>query len=112
MALARSLDWLFQLGTQPRRRRASAALGPLRVWPSGRAAMAMIAGVALLFAGLAVFRVWSAIHAIAPRAQPADLITLVHAQADEPGSLGWKIKHDQRINILLLGYGGPGHDGA
>src|SRR5207249_11307508 len=43
MALARSLDWLFQLGTQPRRRRASAALGPLRVWPSGRAAMAMIA---------------------------------------------------------------------
>jgi len=112
MALARSLDWLFQLGTQPRRRRASAALGPLRVWPSGRAAMAMIAGVALLFAGLAVFRVWSAIHAIAPRAQPADLITLVHAQSDEPGSLGWKIKHDQRINILLLGYGGPGHDGA
>ena len=109
---ARSLDWLFQLGTQPRRRRASAALGPLRVWPSGRAAMAMIAGVALLFAGLAVFRVWSAIHAIAPRAQPADLITLVHAQSDEPGSLGWKIKHDQRINILLLGYGGPGHDGA
>src|SRR5947207_1075004 len=112
MALARSPDWLFQLGTQPRRRRASAALGPLRVWPSGRAAMAMIAGVALLFAGLAVFRVWSAIHAIAPRAQPADLITLVHAQSDEPGSLGWKIKHDQRINILLLGYGGPGHDGA
>src|SRR5205823_15045286 len=88
---ARSLDWLFQLGTQPRRRRASAALGPLRVWPSGRAAMAVIAGVALLFAGLAVFRVWSAIHAISPRAQPADLITLVHAQADEPGSLGGKI---------------------
>ena len=108
----RSLDWLFQLGTQPRRRRASAALGPLRVWPSGRAAVAVIAGAALLFAGLAVFRVWSAIHAIAPRAQPADLITLVHAQSDEPGSLGWKIKHDQRTNILLLGYGGPGHDGA
>ncbi|TMD25024.1 MAG: LytR family transcriptional regulator [Chloroflexi bacterium] len=73
--------------------------------------MAVIAGVALLVAGLAMFRVWSAIHAIAPRAQPADLITLVHAQADEPGSLGWKIKHDERINILLLGYGGPGHDG-
>src|SRR5437660_5034584 len=108
---ARSLDWLFQLGTQPRRRRASAALGPLRVWPSGRAAMAMIAGVALLFAGLAVFRVWSAIHAIAPRAQPADLITLVHAQSDEPGSLGWKIKHDQRIHGRRVGYGGPGRDG-
>ena len=107
-----SLDWLLQLGTQPRRRRASAALGPLRVWPSARAAVAVIAGVALLVAGLAVFRVWSAIHVIAPRAQPGDLIALVHAQADEPGSLGWKIKHDERINILLLGYGGPGHDGA
>src|ERR687885_2361330 len=38
-------------------------------------------------------------------------LTLVQA-ADQPGSLRWKIKHDQRINILLLGYGGPGHDGA
>jgi LCP family protein required for cell wall assembly len=36
---------------------------------------------------------------------------MVHAQTDDPGSLGWKIKHDQRINILLLGYGGPGHEG-
>lgn len=71
----------------------------------------MIAGVALLVAGLAVFRVWSAIHTISPRAQPADLIALVHAQSDQPGSLGWKIKHDERINVLLLGYGGPGHDG-
>ena len=106
-----SLDWLLQLGTQPRRRRASAALGPLRVWPSGRAAVAVIAGLALLVAGLLSFRVWSAIHAIAPRAQPADLVALVHAQSDEPGSLGWKIKRNERINIVLLGYGGPGHDG-
>ena len=106
-----SLDWLLQLGTQPRRRRASAALGPLRVWPSGRAAVAVIAGLALLVAGLLSFRVWSAIHAIAPRAQPADLVALVHARSDEPGSLGWKIKRNERINIVLLGYGGPGHDG-
>jgi LCP family protein required for cell wall assembly len=81
------------------------------VWQYARAALAVIAGVALLVAGFAVFRVWSAIHTISPRAQPQDLITLVHAQSDEPGSLGWKIKHDQRINVLLLGYGGPGHDG-
>ena len=81
------------------------------MWQYARAALAVIAGVALLVAGFAVFRVWSAIHTISPHAQPQDLITLVHAQSDEPGSLGWKIKHDQRINILLLGYGGPGHDG-
>jgi polyisoprenyl-teichoic acid--peptidoglycan teichoic acid transferase len=96
---------------QPRRRRASAALGPGGVWPYARAALAVIAGMALLVAGFAVFRVWSAIHTISPHAQPQDLITLVRAQNDEPGSLGWKIKRDQRINILLLGYGGPGHDG-
>ena len=96
---------------QPRRRRASAALGPARVWHYARAALALITGVAFLVGGLAVFRVWSAVHTISPRAQPADLITLVHAQNDEPGSLAWKIKHEERINILLLGYGGPGHDG-
>ena len=81
------------------------------MWQYARAALAVIAGVALLVAGLAVFRVWSAVHMISPRAQPADLIALVHAQSDPPGSLGWKIKHDQQINVLLLGYGGPGHDG-
>ena len=73
--------------------------------------MAAIAGLALLFSGFAVFRVWSTIHAVSPRAQPQDLIALVQAKSDQPGSLGWKIKHDERINILLLGYGGPGHDG-
>ncbi|HEV2012497.1 MAG TPA: LCP family protein [Candidatus Dormibacteraeota bacterium] len=99
------------MGSELRRRRASAALGPARRHHNARAALAVIAGVALLVAGLAVFRVWSAIHTISPRAQPADLIALVHAQSDQPGSLGWKIKHDERINVLLLGYGGPGHDG-
>jgi LCP family protein required for cell wall assembly len=65
----------------------------------------------LLLTGLVGFRVWSAVHTISPRAQPGDLLNLVQAHADEPGSLGYKIKHGQRINILLLGYGGPGHDG-
>ena len=65
----------------------------------------------LLLTGLVGFRIWSTIHAISPRAQPGDLLSLVQAHADDPGSLGYKIKHGQRINILLLGYGGPGHDG-
>ncbi|HKV30171.1 MAG TPA: LCP family protein [Candidatus Dormibacteraeota bacterium] len=82
------------------------------MWQYARTALAVIVGLALLLSGLAVFRIWSAIHAISPRAQPQDLIALVQAKSDEPGSIGWKIKHDERINILLLGYGGPGHDGA
>ena len=61
--------------------------------------------------GVIGVRVWSTIHAISPNAQPGDLLNLVQAHADDPGSLGYKIKHGQRINILLLGYGGPGHDG-
>ena len=101
----------LQLETSPRRRRASAALGPERARQSRRTALAVIAGLALLLFSLAMFRVWSAIHAVSPRAQPQDLIALVQPKSDQPGSLGWKIKHDERINILLLGYGGPGHDG-
>lgn len=73
--------------------------------------MALLIAVVLLGIALLTVRLWSVIHAISPRAQPQDLITLVHAQSDEPGSLGWKIKHDERINILLVGFGGPGHDG-
>ena len=96
---------------QPRRRRASAALGPQRVRQYRRTAVAAIAGLALLVSGFVVFRAWSTIHAVSPHAQPQDLIALVQAKSDQPGSLGWKIKHDERINILLLGYGGPGHDG-
>lgn len=82
----------------------------MRVWTYVRIALAGLAGIGLLGAGLFAVRLWSVLHAISPKAQPGDLISLIH-QTDQPGSLGWKIKHDQRINILLLGYGGPGHDG-
>jgi LCP family protein required for cell wall assembly len=70
-----------------------------------------VLGISVLLGGVTVARFWSAIHAISPRAQPQDIITLVQAKSDDPTSLGYKIKHGQRINIVLLGYGGPGHDG-
>ena len=77
-----------------------------------RAALMVSGVVILLGAGFFTIRLWAALHAISPHSSPADLIvTLAHAQSDDPGSLGWKIKHGERINILLLGYGGPGHDG-
>lgn len=74
-------------------------------------ALAVLLGVVVLAAGVAGVRLWSTIHAISPRTQPQDLISLVQAKNDGPGSLAYKIKHGQRINLLLLGYGGPGHDG-
>lgn len=94
-----------------RRRRTAAAY--LRHGAGRR--VQVILGLALLSmvlaAGLFVSRLWSVLHAIAPLVKPADVLSIVRAQPEEPGSLAWKIKHDERINILLLGYGGPGHDG-
>jgi LCP family protein required for cell wall assembly len=71
----------------------------------------VVVAIALLLSGLAVVRVWSAISAISPNAQPQDILALLQAESANPGSLAYKIKHGQRINVLLLGYGGPGHDG-
>jgi LCP family protein required for cell wall assembly len=73
--------------------------------------LAILTVLVLAGAGLLSFRLWTVLHAINPQTQPQDLLSLVQARSEEPGSLGWKIKHDERINILLLGYGGPGHDG-
>ncbi len=75
-----------------------------------RAALAVMGGVVVVFAVVTGMRVWSTIHAISPRAQLQDVIGLVQAQAN-PGTLAYKVQHGQRINVLLLGYGGPGHDG-
>lgn len=74
-------------------------------------ALAVLLGVVVLGAGVAGIRLWSTIKAISPRTQPGDLVSLVQAKNDDPSSIAYKIKHGQRINILLLGYGGPGHDG-
>src|SRR5260370_10980345 len=79
-----SIDWLLQLGTRLRRRRASAGLGTVRVRQYARAAAAVIAGLALLVAGFAVFRVWSAIHTISPRAQPPAPLSLVPPPTSPP----------------------------
>ncbi|MEO6796230.1 MAG: LCP family protein [Candidatus Dormibacter sp.] len=99
------------MGIPPRRRRASAVATPLPVPRILGTGLALIIAIVLLGVAVVIVRLWSVIHAISPRVQPQDLVTLVHAQSDEPGSLGWKIKHDVRVNILLVGYGGAGHDG-
>ena len=53
---------------------------------------------------------WSALTTIAPRTQVGDVVALVTG-ASEGGTLTSKMRSDQPINILFLGYGGPGHDG-
>src|SRR3979411_1469785 len=38
-------------------------------------------------------------------------VTVIQHEVEPPaGSIAWKIKHGQQINLLLLGYGGPEND--
>jgi LCP family protein required for cell wall assembly len=64
----------------------------------------------LALAAATTLIIWSQLQAVAPRTDVADLAALVSAPLPAPGSLGWKIEHDRRINILLLARGGAGND--
>lgn len=50
------------------------------------------------------------VHLVAPRAGAGDLLSLLNASDPAPGSLAWRIRTNQRINILLLAKGGSGPD--
>ncbi|MHB8507169.1 MAG: LCP family protein [Candidatus Dormibacteria bacterium] len=45
-------------------------------------------------------------------ARLGDIVAALQDQSDQPGSLAYKVHMGQRVNILMLGYGGAGHDGA
>jgi LCP family protein required for cell wall assembly len=76
-----------------------------------RTRLAVIAAVLVVttFAGtLAVGRMVSFLAIISGSANP---ITIVQQQfAPAPGSVPWKLKHNQQVNLLLLGYGGAEND--
>lgn len=71
-------------------------------------------GVALVLATGAVFgyRVFAAIRHIDPNASLGSIVGLAQNQDNVPGTIAYKLHHGERVNILLLGYGGEGHDGA
>jgi LCP family protein required for cell wall assembly len=65
----------------------------------------------LLGASVAAVRVYSVVSKVTGNGKPINPVTLVQQAADPPaGSIAYKLKHGQRINILLLGYGGPEND--
>ncbi|MEA2645886.1 MAG: polyisoprenyl-teichoic acid--peptidoglycan teichoic acid transferase, partial [Chloroflexota bacterium] len=41
-----------------------------------------------------------------------DIFQLTQNQDDQPGTLAYKIHHGERVNVLLMGYGGAAHDGS
>ncbi|HET7339554.1 MAG TPA: LCP family protein [Candidatus Dormibacteraeota bacterium] len=62
---------------------------------------------AVVFAGGVAAAV---LHSVAPRSGAAEVAALVIPELPSPGSISWKIAHDQRVNVLLLAYGGSGGD--
>jgi LCP family protein required for cell wall assembly len=57
-------------------------------------------------------RLFQLANNISPHAGLGDVIGLAQNQDDTPGTLAYKIHHGERVNILMLGYGGGSHDGA
>ncbi|MGZ3434501.1 MAG: LCP family protein, partial [Isosphaeraceae bacterium] len=57
-----------------------------------------------------VVRVGIAIHSVTPRTGAGDLLDLAFTPKPEAGSLAQKIQSNERINVLLMAYGGAGDD--
>lgn len=51
-----------------------------------------------------------AVHQVTPRTGPGDVFSLFFAPQADTGSLAQKINSNQRINVLLMAYGGVGGD--
>ena len=57
-------------------------------------------------------RFYQAASKISGHGSIGDVIGVAQNQNDTPGTLAYKIHHGERVNILMLGYGGGSHDGA
>jgi anionic cell wall polymer biosynthesis LytR-Cps2A-Psr (LCP) family protein len=69
---------------------------------------AVVLVVILAVGGVAGYRVVGFLQAVLNGANPAQIL---QQQLDPPaGSIAYKVKHGQRINILALGYGGAEND--
>ena len=80
--------------------------------PSRRWVVAGVVSLLLAVFAYTGYRVLRAIHTLDPRAGLSDIVGLAGSEKNTPGTLAYKIDHRERVNILLLGYGGTGHDGA
>jgi LCP family protein required for cell wall assembly len=60
--------------------------------------------------GYFAYRAYSFVHKVARVTNP---IQIVQQQlgGPAPGTIAYKLQHGQRVNVLVLGYGGPGNDG-
>jgi anionic cell wall polymer biosynthesis LytR-Cps2A-Psr (LCP) family protein len=64
--------------------------------------------VGLILAGAAGYRLYGFLHSVANLGNPFQAL---QQQVEPPvGSIAWKLKHGQRVNVLALGYGGAEND--
>ena len=72
----------------------------------------MIVALLLAIAAFTGFRFFQLASSISPHAGLGDVIGLAQNQDDTPGTLAYRVHHGERVNILMLGYGGGNHEGA
>ncbi|MFN2462449.1 MAG: LCP family protein [Candidatus Dormibacteria bacterium] len=80
--------------------------------PRKRAVILLIVALVLAVGGFTGFRLLELANSVNGHAGLGDVIGLAQNQDDTPGTLAYKIHHGERVNILMLGYGGGTHDGA
>lgn len=68
------------------------------------------AGTASLLAFVFAGWLWTTVEGVAPRTQPEDVLALV-GRDPEQSLVARRTAAGKRINVLLLGYGGPGQEG-
>ena len=80
--------------------------------PDKRWIAAFVLALFLAVAAYTGFRFWLAASNVNGHAGLGDIIGLAQNLDNTPGTLAYKIHHGERVNVLLLGYGGAGHDGG
>lgn len=90
----------------PRARRSRYAVSqpPARRRP---ALLALLLVVAVVAAGCGVVKAAGFVHGVLGGAGLADVQAVA---APQPGSIAWKLAHKERVNLLLMGYGGVEND--
>src|ERR1035437_10113812 len=94
-----------------RRKRRLVSATAMRI-PNKRWIAAVVLELFLAIAAYTGFRFWLAASQVNGHAGLGDVIGLAQNLNDTPGTLAYKIHPGQRATVLLLGYGGAGHDGA
>ncbi len=72
---------------------------------------AVAGAIVLVLIVVAGFRIYGFLTAVGVSVNPGNIISTTVGKDNNPNDVLYKIQHKQQINILLLGYSGPGWNG-